>query len=68
MFHEKEKRLKHCMQCRLCLRETSSELERCTLERAGSRYCSCTLRAVLCKNQTKLQMKNFNPPLKFTWK
>ena len=26
------------------------------------------LRAILCKNQTKLEMKNFEPLLKFTWK
>ena len=26
------------------------------------------LRAILCKNQTKLEMKNFDPLLKFTWK
>ena len=25
------------------------------------------LRAILCKNQTKLEMKNFDPQLKFTW-
>ena len=27
-----------------------------------------TLRAILCKNQTKWEMKNFDPPLKFAWK
>ena len=26
------------------------------------------LRAILCKNQTKWEMKNFDPPLKFAWK
>ena len=26
------------------------------------------LRAILCKNQTKWEMKIFDPPLKFAWK
>ena len=26
------------------------------------------LRAILCKNQTKLEMKNLDPLLKLTWK
>ena len=34
----------------------------CALTRAND------LRAILCKNQTKLEMKNFDPLLKFTWK
>ena len=52
--------------CKLVI--TTLRLQTCMQTETNNCIFFYVLRAILCNNQTKWEMKNFDPPLKFAWK